>query len=613
LSQGEIERIAGSVITGKGIRDIHIGEVVHVGQQGLIGEVIEIDETRFIVQVYEPTSGLKPGQQIIATRQRLIAELGPGLLMSVFDGIERPLERLQELSGSFLKRGIKVNRLPRNKKWHFKPTAKTGTGVQVQEGDIIGEVNETRSITHKIMVPYGLSGTLKDINEGDFTIKEPIAIVSTGGENREIKMLQEWPVRTPRPIQARLTLDKHLITGQRVIDVFFPIAKGGAASIPGGFGTGKTIMLHQLSKWSDANVIVYIGCGERGNEICEVITGFPKLTDPNTGFPLMERLIMIANTSNMPVAAREASIYMGITMAEYYRDMGYHVAVMADSTSRWAEALRELSGRLGEMPSERGYPAYLAGRIASFYERAGRVRALGSPEREASVTIIGAVSPPGGDFNEPVTIHTSRFTGVFWALDADLAYSRHFPSINWMKSYSLYTLQLRASWTQVFTPHFKELTEWWHEKFPTLDRLRRVSLEMLNQASDIEAIARIIGETSLPDDQRLILHVSELMKEGFLKQNAYDEVDSFCPPEKQVLLLDMILDFYSKAQALIEKKVPIDKFINLPIVSRMKRIKEDKGEEMAVLQLIRDIDEQLAQVGKSHGTEIEEKGVAFHA
>ncbi|HVO85903.1 MAG TPA: V-type ATP synthase subunit A [Candidatus Eisenbacteria bacterium] len=611
MNTGEIERIAGSVITGTGINDIYIGEVVQVGDQNLIGEVIQLYETKFVVQVYEPTIGLRPGQKISTTGQRLVAELGPGLLMSVFDGIERPLERLLKISGHYLKRGIKVNRLPRDRKWHFVPKIKKGEAVS--EGDVLGIVNETRSIIHKITVPYGMKGKLGEISEGDFTIKETIATVSSDAGDEEIKMLREWPVRSPRPFQTRLNLDKHLITGQRVIDVFFPIAKGGAASIPGGFGTGKTIMLHQFSKWADADIIVYIGCGERGNEICEVITGFPKLKDPRTGFSLIERLIMIANTSNMPVAAREASIYMGITMAEYYRDMGYNIAVMADSTSRWAEALRELSGRLEEMPSERGYPAYLSSRIAEFYERAGRVKTLGNPEREGSVSIIGAVSPPGGDFNEPVTIHTSRFTGVFWALDADLAYSRHFPSINWMKSYSLYTRQLRASWTQVFTPHFKEITEWWQDKFPTLDKLRSTSLELLNKASDIEAIARIIGETSLPDDQRLILHMSDIMKEGFLKQNAYDEVDSFCSPEKQVLLLDMILDFYSKAKDLIDKKVSIEKFINLPMVSKMKRIKEDRGEEMSILQLIREIDEELARISRTYGPEVNSKGSVSNA
>jgi len=611
MSMGQIERISGSVITGAGIKNIYIGEVVQVGDQNLIGEVIQVNEAKFVVQVYEPTTGLRPGEKISTTGQRLVAELGPGLLMSVFDGIERPLERLLKISGHYLRRGIKVNRLPRDKKWHFIPTVQKGAAVN--QGDVLGTVNETRSVIHKITVPYGVRGKLAATSEGDFTIKETVATVSTDAGDQEIRMLREWPVRSPLPFQTRLNLDRHLITGQRVIDVFFPIAKGGAATIPGGFGTGKTIMLHQFSKWADADIIVYIGCGERGNEICEVITQFPKLKDPRTGFPLIERLIMIANTSNMPVAAREASIYMGITMAEYYRDMGYNVAVMADSTSRWAEALRELSGRLEEMPSERGYPAYLSSRIAEFYERAGRVKALGSPEREGSVSIIGAVSPPGGDFNEPVTIHTSRFTGVFWALDADLAYSRHFPSINWLKSYSLYTRQLRASWTQVFTPHVKEITEWWQDKFPTLDKLRSTSLELLSKASDIEAIARIIGETSLPDDQRLILHTSELMKEGFLKQNAYDEVDSFCPPEKQVLLLDMILDFYSKAKDLLDKGISIERFINLPFVSKMKRIKEDKGEEMAVLQLIREIDEELMKISRAQISGDEDKDRVHNA
>jgi len=598
LTSGEIERITGSVITATGIKDVFIGEIVQVGDQDLIGEVIRISEKKFTVQVYEPTSGLKPGQKVISTGQRFVAELGPGLLMNVFDGMERPLERILEVKGAFLERGVKVNRLARDKKWHFTPALNVGSIVS--GGDVLGEVPETRPVVQKIMVPPGISGRVKEIFEGDFTVKEPVAVITRDGDEKEVCLMHEWPVRIPRPFGSKLPLDRHLITGQRVIDVFFPIAKGGAATIPGGFGTGKTIMLHQLSKWSDANVIVFIGCGERGNEICEIITDFPKLTDPRNGFPLMERITMIANSSNMAVAAREASIYMGITIAEYYRDMGYDVALMSDSTSRWAEALREISGRLEEMPSERGYPAYLAGRIAEFYERAGRVQVLGEPKREGSVTVIGAVSPPGGDFNEPVTIHTSRYTGVFWALDPDLAYSRHFPAVNWAKSYSLYTRQLRASWAQVFTNHAMGLTKWLEDKFPTLDEMRNSSFELLDKASEIEAIARIIGETSLPDDQRLILHTSELMKEGFLKQNAYDVVDSFCPPEKQVLLLEMILDFYLKAQALVQNKVPIEKFIDLPFVSKMKRIQEDKDEEMAVLQLIKEIDEELGKIGRAY-------------
>jgi len=611
VRKGEIERITGSVIEASGIPDVYMGEVVEVGDDCLIGEVISIAENRFTVQVYEPTSGLRPGERVNATEKRLVAELGPGLLANIFDGIERPLERMMKLKGAFLGRGIRVNKLARDKKWHFKP--KLRTGAIVNEGDVLGEVAETRAVPHKIMAPSGTSGKLKSISEGDFTVEESIALITRDEEDIEVRMMHEWPVRTPRPFGNRLPLERHLITGQRVIDVFFPLAKGGAASIPGGFGTGKTVMLDQLAKWSDANVIIYVGCGERGNEISEVMTEFPMLNDARNGLPLMEKLIMVANTSNMPVAAREASIYMGITLAEYYRDMGYDVALMADSTSRWAEALREISGRLEEVPSERGYPAYLSDRLAEFYERAGRITALGDPDRQGSVTIIGAVSPPGGDFNEPVTVQTSRFTGVFWALDADLAYSRHFPAINWTKSYSLYTPQLKASWTETFTPHMTGLTEWWHDKFPTLDDLRTVSFELLNKAAEIEAIARIIGETSLPDDQRLILRTTELMKEGFLKQNAYDAVDSFCPPQKQVLLLTMILDFFTKAQILVKNGVPIRKLLDLPFISRMKRIKEDKGEEMVVFQLIKEMDEELSGLGKSYSAENREKGDFMHA
>jgi V/A-type H+-transporting ATPase subunit A len=403
-------------------------------------------------------------------------------------------------------------------------------------------------------------------------------------------------------------MGKPLITGQRVVDVFFPIAKGGAASIPGGFGTGKTIMLQQLAKWSDAQVIVYIGCGERGNEICEVVTDFPELADPRTGLPLMERTILIANTSNMPVAAREASIYLGITIGEYYRDMGYDVALMADSTSRWAEALREISGRLEEMPSEKGYPAYLPDRIAEFYERAGRVETLGKPHREGSVTAVGAVSPPGGDFNEPVTIHTLRFTGVFWALDTELAYSRHFPAINWLKSYSLYTTQLAASWAHSFSAHTKELAKWWEEKIPKFETLRGSALDLLSESAEVESIAKIIGESALPDDQRLVMLTAELLKEGFLRQNAFDDIDAFCEPNKQVMLLDMILDFHTKAEGLVKKHVPIEKILELPAISKMKRVKEDKHGEMAVVETIKEVDEQLGKISREYGTALAVEG-----
>jgi len=416
-----------------------------------------------------------------------------------------------------------------------------------------------------------------------------------------VKMMQEWPVRIARPFKNRLPLNQPLVTGQRVIDMLFPIAKGGTAGIPGGFGTGKTVTLHQLIKWSDANVIVYIGCGERGNEICEVITSFPNLTDPNTGLPLIERTVIIGNTSNMPVSAREASIYMGITIGEYYRDMGYHVALVADSTSRWAEALREISGRLEEMPSEKGYPAYLSDRVAEFYERGGRVETLGSPQREGSVTVVGAVSPPGGDFNEPVTISTSRFTGVFWALDAELAYSRHFPAINWMQSYSLYFSQIVSAWkSSLNTLEGEELIKA-KMAFARYEELRNRALDLLTESNEIEAIARVIGEVSLPDDQRLKLQTAEILKEGFLKQNAYDKVDSYCAPPKQILLLSTMINFHSKAEGLLRKQVPIDKLLELPALSALKRVKEDKGQEKAIIQLSRQIDDQLEELATKYG------------
>lgn len=596
----------GSVITASGIRDTYLGEVVEVGTEGLIGEVIRIGEKTFTVQVYETTSGLKPGEMVAATGRRLVAELGPGLLMNILDGIGRPLEPILKEKGPFMARGIKVNTLDRNRKWSFKPTVKKGETVH--EGDILGEVPETRMVTHKVMVPLDIEGKIREIRAGDFTVDDAVAYLERNGQEIEVKMMHEWPVRSPRPTSYRLSLEKPLITGQRVIDIFFPIAKGGAASIPGGFGTGKTITLQQLAKWSDAKVIVYIGCGERGNEICEVVTDFPELTDPRTGLPLMERTILIANTSNMPVAAREASIYMGITIGEYYRDMGYDVALMADSTSRWAEALREISGRLEEMPSEKGYPAYLPYRIAEFYERAGRVEILGQPKREGSVTVIGAVSPPGGDFNEPVTIYTLRFTGVFWALDTELAYSRHFPAINWLKSYSLYTDRLAASWAHSFSAHTKELKKWWGEKIPEFEQMTTTALELLSESAEIESIAKIIGESALPDDQRLIMLTAKLLKEGFLRQNAFDDVDSFCDPHKQVLLLNMILDFHHKARLLVKQRVPVEKIAELSVVSRMKRIKEDKDEDVAVLNLMREIDGELGKVGEEYGMRMLSKG-----
>lgn len=603
---GELRRIAGSIVVGAGVPDIQIGEVVLVGSEELIGEVIRITENTFTAQVYESTSGIKPGEKVVATGKRLVAELGPGMLNRIYDGVGRDLELLFKERGPFISRGAKISTLPRNIKWHFKPIINKNT--EVEGGDIIGEVQETPMILHKILIPPGLKGTLVSIEEGDFTVDEPIAKIMTKDGEVEIKMMQEWPVRIPRPFKEneRLPLDKPLITGQRVIDTFFPIAKGGAASIPGGFGTGKTVTLHQLAKWSDANVVVYIGCGERGNEMSEVLTEFPELKDPRTGRPLMERTILIANTSNMPVAAREASIYIGVTMAEYYRDQGYDVALMADSTSRWAEALREISGRLEEMPVERGYPAYLPDRIAEFYERAGRVKVLGRPEREGSVTIIGAVSPPGGDFNEPVTIHTLRFTGVFWALDTELAYSRHFPAINWLKSYSLYSGPLLSSFTQSFQSFssYKEAIDWWSKVFKEFPEYRARALELLSIAAEIESIARVIGESALPDDQRLILLTAEIIKEGFLRQSAFDEVDAYCEPQKQALLLKMIMDFHEKATKLVKNRIPIDIIREIPQISLMMRVKEDRGGVKSILKVIQDTEEALEKIANNYGFSI---------
>ncbi len=605
VRKGELEWISGSVVRATGIPDIKVGEVVEVGEEGLIGEVVQIIGNSFITQVYETTSGLKPGEKVIATGKRLVAELGPGLIQNILDGVERPLQSIIDLKGPFITRGVKVNALPRDKKWDFKPTVKEGD--RVSGGDIIGTVEETPMLVHKVMVPPNVGGVVKEVHEGKATVEDTVLVLKKDGEEKEIKMMQEWPVRVPRPFRNRLSLDEPLFTGQRVIDVFFPVAKGGAACIPGGFGTGKTVMLHQLAKWSDAQVVVYIGCGERGNEMCEVLTDFPELEDPRTGRPLMERTILIANTSNMPVAAREASIYMGVTIAEYYRDQGYHVGLMADSTSRWAEALREISGRLEEMPAERGYPAYLPDRIAEFYERAGKVTCIGKPSRIGSVTIMGAVSPPGGDFNEPVTIHTLRFTGVFWALDADLAYSRHFPAIHWLKSYSLYSGQIMEPKLRTSSTYAEQLVKWWGKRDITFSDYRTKALEILSESDEIESIARIIGESALPDDQRLTMLTAELLKEGFLRQAAYDEVDSFCDEEKQIELLKMIIDFHFWASTLIENKVPITRIIDLPHISRMKRVKSDKGGVKAIEKLTNEVLKELDKIAREYGFSLVER------
>ncbi len=601
---GEIVKVSGTVVFGRGIPDIEVGEVVEVGEEKLIGEVIRVFEEDFAAQVYEPTSGLKVGDPISGTGKKLVAELGPGLLMNIFDGIGRPLEDLIKLSGPFISRGIKAYMLPRNIKWEFKPTVKAG--VEVGPGDVVGEVQETPYLVHKIMIPPFMKGVLKEIYEGEFKVDEPIGIIEVDGEDKKLYMYHEWPVKIARPVQegGRLPLTTPLITGQRVIDVLFPVAKGGAACIPGGFGTGKTVTLHQLAKWSDTDVVVYIGCGERGNEMAEVLTEFPELQDPRSGRPLMERTVLIANTSNMPVSAREASVYIGITIAEYYRDMGYDVSLMADSTSRWAEAIREISGRLGEMPVERGFPAYLPDKIAEFYERAGRVKVLGRPDRIGSVTVVGAVSPPGGDFNEPVTTHTLRFTGVFWALDADLAYSRHFPSIHWLKSYSLYADSIIQGYVKKAVENNPRLSEVWPNVLDEYPRYRVEAMNILTNASEVESIAKIIGEKALPDDQRLLLLTNELIKEGLLRQNAFDPVDSYSEPERSVLILKAIIDFHRMAEKLVRENVPIDRIIESPIVSRIKRIKLDDRKFDAVVELLRDIRDNLSSIAEEYRVSI---------
>jgi V/A-type H+-transporting ATPase subunit A len=604
--QGQIRWISGAVIIATGIPDIEMGEIVEVGNEHLIGEVIGVGGQEFTVQVYEVTTGLRPGENVSGTGKRLVAELGPGLLNNILDGIGRPLEVIRSLKGSFIGRGVRVNTLGRKKKWHFKP--EVNRGDTIGGGAVLGVVQETPAVVHRILLPPSGAGKILSIEEGNYTVDETIGRLQTqDGTQTELRLMQEWPIRIPRPFKpmGRIPLEEPLVTGQRVIDTFFPLPKGGTASIPGGFGTGKTVMLHSLAKWSDSKVIVYIGCGERGNEICEVLTDFPELTDPRTGRPLMERTILIANTSNMPVAAREASIYLGVTMAEYYRDQGYDVAIMADSTSRWAEALREISGRLEEMPAEGGYPAYLPDRIAEFYERAGKVTALGEPQRTGSVSIIGAVSPPGGDFNEPVTIHTLRFTGVFWALDRDLAYSRHFPAIHWLKSYSLYVDRLVGAWARSFSNYSEKIAHYWKGKLGrNFEELRSKALGILGESSEIESIARIMGERALPDDQRLVLLSAELIKEAFLRQFAYHDVDAFCDMEKQVAMLEMLIDFHEKASILVRNGVPAEKVKELTLIRRMERAKEDKSGTEGVAKLTAEVQQALSQIAKEYDLQI---------
>ncbi|MCX9013991.1 MAG: ATP synthase subunit A [Candidatus Methanoperedens sp.] len=550
-NKGEIYRISGPVVIISGI-NTKMYDVVKVGNEGLMGEVIGIEGDKSTVQVYEETSGLRPGEPVENTGMPLSVELGPGLLESIYDGIQRPLPVLRETMGDFIKRGVFADGLSREKEWDFKPSVKKG--AKVERGTIIGTVQETQNIEHRIMVPPRVSGKVAEIKKGKFKVDEVVCVLEDG---TELTLMQKWPVRVPRPVSKKLMPNKPLITGQRILDGLFPVAKGGTAAIPGPFGSGKTVTQQQLAKWSDTEIVVYIGCGERGNEMADVLNEFPELEDPKTGRPLMERTVLIANTSNMPVAAREASVYTGITIAEYYRDMGYDVSLMADSTSRWAEAMREISSRLEEMPGEEGYPAYLAGKLSEFYERAGRVDALSG--KEGSITVIGAVSPPGGDFSEPVTQNTLRIVKVFWALDAKLAQRRHFPSINWLNSYSLYS---------------KVLGGWYNENVsPEWVKLRDNSMELLQKEAELQDIVQLVGSDALPEDQQLTLEIARMIREYFLQQNAFHEVDTFCPMDKQYKLLKAITTWGDKAQTALESGVPMPDILKLESKDELAKVK----------------------------------------
>jgi V/A-type H+-transporting ATPase subunit A len=579
---GTIERINGSLVIAKFEEAAKIGDLVEVGNLRLMGEIVRLREESAYIQCYEITSGLRPGEPVVDTGRPLMAELGPGIMGSIVDGIERSEIELWKLTGPFVSRGTNIVPLDRKRRWAFEP--KVRPGDKVFGGDVLGTVQETESFQHRIMVPPQLSGTIETLDAGEFTVEDIIGQLRTPEGIEDLRMMQTWPVRLPRPYKERLPLEMPLMTGQRVIDTFFPVAKGGAASIPGGFGTGKTVMLQQVSKWADADIIILIGCGERGNEMADVVAHFPEITDPRSGRRLIERTVIIANVSNMPVSAREASIYMGVTLAEYYRDQGYDVAVMADSTSRWAEALRDISGRLEEIPAESGFPAYLSDRIAEIYERAGRVITLGSGQRDGSVTILGAVSPPGGDFSEPVTTHTLRFIGTFWALDSELAFRRHFPAINWLRS---------------FTRYLDVASSWWTQYDRNWEDIRAEALRLLEEASEIEETARIIGEKALPDEQRLILLLAEMLREGFLVQNAFHEVDTYCEADKQTRLLRALVDFYKTVDPIIRQGVPIEKIRELGIVSELMRLKERKGlEPIEAVSL--EMKEQVAGVAEEY-------------
>ncbi len=570
MIEGKITRISGPIVFAEGLDGCGLYDVVDVGEKKLIGEIIRQNKGNATIQVYEEDTGMHIGEKVVCQQRPLSLRLGPGLVGTIYDGIQRPLKSMSDHSGAFLLPGERTEPLDTQKIWHFDALPEIKAGCPIKPGLVLGTVKETESVTQKIMVPPAVRGrVLMTFNgSGDYTVDD---VIGTTEFDEEIKLSQYWPVRQPRPYADKLEVSEPLITGQRVIDIFFPLSKGGTAAIPGGFGTGKTMTQHAVAKWCDADLIVYIGCGERGNEMTEVLTEFPELIDPRTGRSIMERTILIANTSNMPVAAREVSLYSGITLAEYYRDMGLHVAIMADSTSRWAEALRELSGRMEEMPAEEGFPAYLPTRLASFYERAGRVISLEG--EEGSVSVIGAVSPPGGDFSEPVTQHTKRFIRCFWALDRDLANARHYPAIGWINSYSEYAAEVR---------------EWWEKHNPVWWTVRTEALELLKKEDRLQSIVRLIGPDSLASSDQLVLKVSEMIKNGFLQQNAFDDVDMYCSSEKQIMIIQLIMDFYKRSLALVKNGCPLVKINSMSAADEIVRIKmvvpNDKLEQIGEIR-----------------------------
>ncbi len=576
MSQGKVVKVSGPLVIAEGMKDADMFDVVRVSDQGLIGEIIEMRGDMASIQVYEETAGLGPGTPVVSTGAPLSVELGPGLIETMYDGIQRPLEEMRKLAGSNISRGIQVPALNREKKWEFVPTKKVGD--RVEAGDIFGTVQETIVVQQKIMVPYGISGEIVEITGGEFTVTDVVCKVKTdSGEVKELTMMQKWPVRRGRPYKEKITPDAPLITGQRVIDTLFPIAKGGVAAIPGPFGSGKTVTQHQLAKWADAEIVVYIGCGERGNEMTDVLMEFPELNDPKTGQSIMKRTVLIANTSDMPVAAREASIYTGITIAEYFRDMGYSVALMADSTSRWAEALREMSSRLEEMPGEEGYPAYLGSRLASFYERAGRVISLGSEGREGALSAIGAVSPPGGDISEPVSQATLRIVKVFWGLDAQLAYRRHFPAINWLTSYSLYV---------------DRLNQWFNANVSkNWSKIRADVMKLLQEEAELNEIVQLVGVDALSYGDRLKLEAAQSIREDYLHQNSFDEVDTYTSLNKQYDMLRLIMSFYNKSVEAIANGADFNKLVSMPVRERIGRFKYIP--EKDIKQAYEEIDKEL--------------------